>query len=70
MATVQRAPGSVEAMRNVLSYLVEERHRLRGQGADAVELDANLKAIVAIRSRLTHALVESRSLPERPADTC
>jgi hypothetical protein len=70
MATVERAAGSVEAMRNVLSYLVAERHRLRAQGADAVELDANLKAIAAIRSRLTHALLESGSLPEGPADTC
>jgi hypothetical protein len=70
MATVERAAGSVEAMRNVLSYLVAERHRLREHSADAFELDANLKAIVAIRSRLTHALVESESPPEGPADTC
>lgn len=70
MATVERAAGSVEAMRNVLSYLVAERHQLRAHSADAVELDANLKAIAAIRSRLTHALVESGSLPEGPADTC
>jgi len=49
---------------------VAERHRLRAQSADAFELDANLKAIVAIRSRLTHALLESGSPPEGPADTC
>ncbi len=70
MATVERAAGSVEAMRNVLSYLVTERHQLRAHGADAVELDANLKAIVAIRSRLGHALAKTGSLREEPADTC
>jgi hypothetical protein len=70
MATVERAEGSVEAMRDVLRYLVAERHRLRAQHADPPELDANLKAIAAIRSRLTHALVGSRSLPGEPVDTC
>jgi hypothetical protein len=55
MATVERAAGSVEALRKVLSYLVDERNRLRSHDGTAIELDANLKAIVAIRSRLAAA---------------
>ena len=64
MATVERPTGSVEALRNVLSYLVAERHRLRSHEGSAVELDANLKAIAAIRSSL------ERTLREEPPHTC
>lgn len=56
MATVERPAGSVEALRNVLSYLVAERHRLRSHEGSPVELEANLKAIAAIRSRLEQTL--------------
>jgi hypothetical protein len=64
MATVERPAGSVETLRNVLSYLVAERHRLQSHDGSAVELDANMKAIVAIRSSL------ERSLREEPRRTC
>jgi hypothetical protein len=57
-------------MKNLLSYLVSERHRLRAHGADAVELDANLKAIVAIRSHLGRALAQAGSLTEDAGHTC
>jgi hypothetical protein len=70
MATVERPAGSVEALRNVLSYLVEERHRLRSHEGSAIELDANLKAIVAIRSRLASTLAAVGSLVEEPPATC
>jgi len=56
-------------MKNLLSYLVSERHRLRSHGADAVELDANLKAIVAIRSHLGQALAQA-ALNEDAGHTC
>ena len=61
MATVERPAGSVETLRNVLSYLVNERQRLRSHEGSSVELDANLKAIVAIRSSLERSLREERS---------
>jgi hypothetical protein len=64
MATIERPAGSVEALRKVLSYLVAERHRLRAHEGSAVELDANLKAIAAIRSHL------ERSLREETRRTC
>jgi hypothetical protein len=70
MATVERAPGSVEAMQHLLSYLVSERHRLRAHGADSIELDANLKAIVAIRSHLGRALTQAGRLTEDAGHTC
>jgi hypothetical protein len=60
MATVERPAGSVEALRNVLSYLVDERQRLRSHDGSVVELEANLKAIAAIRSRLERSLREER----------
>jgi len=64
MATMESPVGSVEALRNVLSYLVAERHRLRSHDGSSVELDANLKAIAAIRSSL------ERSLREETRHTC
>jgi hypothetical protein len=57
-------------MQTVLSYLVTERHRLREHGADRIELDANLKAIVAIRSHLGRALAQAVPLTEHAGGTC
>ncbi|MDX6401502.1 MAG: hypothetical protein QOF27_2108 [Gaiellaceae bacterium] len=54
---VESSPGSVEAMRHVLSYLVAERQQLRANGGTAVELDANRKAIAAMEWQLDHAHV-------------
>ena len=56
MATLERSTGSVEAMQQVLSYLVTERQQLRAHGVEGVELEANRKAIVAIQWRLNRAL--------------
>jgi hypothetical protein len=60
MAMVERAPGSVEAMKHVLSYLVAERQQLRANGGSAVELEANRKAIAAMEWQLDHALRVAR----------
>lgn len=61
MATVE-APGSVEAMKHVLSYLMAERQHLRDKGGSAVELDANRKAIAAMEWQLDHARAAARSV--------
>jgi hypothetical protein len=66
MAMVERSPGSVEAMRHVLSYLLEEREQLRAKGRTAVELDANRKAIAAMEWQLEHALTVARLAPASP----
>jgi hypothetical protein len=58
VATVERAPRSVEAMGQVLSYLVIERQELRSRGADRIELEANRQAIVAMQWQLGRALGE------------
>ena len=56
MATVERTPGSVEAMEHVLSYLMWERHQLRAHGVKGAELEANEKAIVSMQWRIKRAL--------------
>jgi hypothetical protein len=51
-----RTSTSVEAMNQVLAYLVDERQQLRAHGATKLELEANRKAIVAMQWRLNQAL--------------
>jgi hypothetical protein len=58
MAATQLAEGRVEALEQVLSYLVAERQRLRHEGADRVTLEANRRAIVSTQSRLSRALAD------------
>lgn len=58
MAAVETTPRSVEAMREVLSFLVTERQQLRAHGAPKAELEANRQAIVAMQWRLGRALGE------------
>jgi hypothetical protein len=55
MATPGISQESVEALERVLSYLVKERQRLRSDGADPLELEANRRAIGAMQIRLGHA---------------
>jgi hypothetical protein len=64
MAVSEANAESVEALERVLSYLVEERQRLRSHGADRAELEANRLAIVSIQSHLGQLLgaVNSRRL--------
>jgi hypothetical protein len=56
MSAAHHTSPSVEAMSQVLSYLVHERQQLRMHGATKVELEANRKAIVAMQWRLNRAL--------------
>lgn len=56
MSAAQQTSASVEAMSQVLAYLVNERQQLRTHGATRVELEANRKAIVAMQWRLNRAL--------------
>lgn len=56
MSAAQQTSPSVEAMSQVLSYLVNERQQLRTHGATKPELEANRKAIVAMQWRLNRAL--------------
>jgi hypothetical protein len=56
MAAAQQTPPSVEAMNEVLAYLVNERQHLRTHGATKVELEANRKAIVSMQWRLNRAM--------------
>jgi hypothetical protein len=56
MSAVQQTSPSVEAMSQVLEYLVNERQQLRVHGATKPELEANRKAIVAMQWRLNRAL--------------
>jgi hypothetical protein len=62
MATVETPPGSIEAMRRVLAYLTEERHRLEARGAGTAELDANGKAVAAMQAQLLNALARAAAL--------
>jgi hypothetical protein len=59
MATVETAPGSIEAMRRVLAYLSEERHQLEARAAGPAELEANGKAVAAMRAQLLNALARA-----------
>jgi hypothetical protein len=59
--TTEPKPGSVEAVRQVLDYLVRERRRLRASGAESVELEANRKAIAAMESHLGRAVGRARA---------
>jgi hypothetical protein len=52
MAAVDEKHCSEEAIRQVLSYLVTERHQLQAHGADEAELEANRQAILAMQWRL------------------
>jgi hypothetical protein len=61
--TTEPSPGSVEAVRQVLDYLVRERRRLRASGAEPVELEANRKAIAAMESHLGRAVSRARAVP-------
>ena len=56
MSAAQQTPASVEAMSQVLAYLVTERQQLRTHGATKAELEANRKAIVSMQWRLNRAL--------------
>ena len=58
--TTHSQPGSVEAVRQVLDYLVRERRRLHASGAEPVELVANRKAIAAMETRLSRAVKRAR----------
>jgi hypothetical protein len=65
MRTVQtKEPprGSVDAVRQVLDYLVRERGRLRARGAEPIELEANRKAIAAMESQLRRAMSGARAV--------
>jgi hypothetical protein len=53
---VQPTAGSVEAIRQVLAYLVTEREQLSAHGAGPIELEANQKAIAAMEWRLGRRL--------------
>ena len=66
MATVEGTQGSVEAIRQVLSYLLTERRKLRSAGADDAELEANRLAIAAMQWRLGRA---ARDDPAKPIDS-
>lgn len=59
--TADPTPGSVEAVRQVLDYLVRERRRLRASGAESIELEANRKAIAAMESHLGRAVSRARA---------
>ena len=56
MQTKEPPRGSVDAVRQVLDYLVRERGRLRARGAEPIELEANRKAIAAMESHLSRAV--------------
>ena len=58
--TTPSQPGSVEAVRQVLDYLVRERRHLRARGAEPAELEANRKAIAAMETRLSRAVKRAR----------
>jgi hypothetical protein len=60
--TTDSPPGSVEAVRHVLDYLVRERRRLRASDAGAIELEANRKAIAAMESQLGRAVSRTRAI--------
>jgi hypothetical protein len=60
--TTEPSPGSVEAVRQVLDYLVRERRRLRASGAEPFELEANRKAIAAMESHLGRAVSRARAV--------
>jgi len=59
--TTEPQSGSVEAVRQVLDYLVRERRRLRASGAEAIELEANRKAIAAMEAHLGRAVHRARA---------
>jgi hypothetical protein len=56
MSATVSASESVEALNQVLTYLVSERQLLRAHGASDIELEANRKAIVAMQWRLNRRL--------------
>jgi hypothetical protein len=56
MAAAEDRNCSVDAIKQVLTYLVAERQRLRSHGADEAELEANRQAIAAMEWRLGRAL--------------
>jgi hypothetical protein len=45
----------------VLDYLARERRRLRASGAEAIELEANRKAIAAMEAHLHRAVSRARA---------
>jgi hypothetical protein len=66
MDTAQAHP-SVEAIRDVISYLVVERQSLRTRGAEKPELEANRQALVAMQAQLGRALGEQHGRTARTA---
>jgi len=58
MSATASASESIEALNQVLAYLVSERQLLRSHGASSVELEANRKAIVAMQWRLNRRLAD------------
>jgi hypothetical protein len=56
MAAVEDRNCSVDAIKQVLAYLVAERRRLYSHGAEEAELEANRQAIAAMKWRLRQAL--------------
>ena len=64
MATTAPGSASVEALERVLGYLVAERQRLRSHGGSPVELEANRRAILAMKTQLGRAA--SRSTTPSP----
>jgi hypothetical protein len=56
MAAATDSLASVDAMSELLSYLVRERQRLRSHDATAPELEANRQAIISMQWRLNRAL--------------
>jgi hypothetical protein len=64
MAAVEDTRGSVQAIRQVLSYLLAERRRLRSHGAEEAEFEANRQAIEAMQWHLARAA--GGEVAERP----
>jgi hypothetical protein len=63
MSAATRPSRSVEAMSQVLAYLVTERQSLRARDASTVELEANRQAIVAMQWHLNRALAAAHGAP-------
>jgi hypothetical protein len=67
MAAAEDIHGSVEAIEQVLSYLLTERRQLRSNGGNEAELEANRQAIEAMRWRLGRAAQDEYTAPADPA---
>jgi hypothetical protein len=66
LVSSQASGVSVEAIQDVLSYLVAERQQLRSDGATPAALEANRRAIVAMQTRLGRAFGERHAARRTP----